>query len=148
MLIALGLDDVAYCLVVDEDVFLLEVLNMVLGLCDDVDDVGDPVVALAGNGLDGDEALGAVGGDFEESVDGHVHDAGEGLVHELEELPADGHEEAEVLVHELGELADQVPRLSTVHDVGGDGGLGLLALLFLHEVEQVLQTADEEGLLL
>lgn len=109
MLIALGLDDVAYCLVVDEDVLLLEVLNVVLGLCDDVDDVGDPVVARAGDGLDGDEALGAVGGDFEQSVDGHVHDAGEALVHELEEFLADGDEEAEVLVHELGELADEVP---------------------------------------
>jgi len=130
-----GDDDVAESFIEDEDVFGVEIGDVGLNIGDDVDDEGDSVIRLyILPTLHGDEAVVAASGDFEEGVDGHVHDAGEGLVHELEELPADGHEEAEVLVHELGELADQVPRLSSVHDVGGDGGLGLLALLLLDEV--------------
>lgn len=91
--------------------------------------------------LDDDELAPASLGNLDKGIAGHVLDALVELVHKLKELIDDGHEEAPVCPQEARVLADDV------HDVGGDDRLVVLAALHLDEVEEILDHAHKETLL-
>ena len=86
--------------------------------------------------LDLNELPATLLGDLDERVARHVLDALVGLVHELEQLVDDGLEEAPMSTQKTGVLADNV------HNVGGDDGLVVLALLLLAKAEKILDHGD------
>ena len=83
---------------------------MTLNVGQYIDNIGYPVIVGSDTRvLNGHKRGVTVRSYLKKCVDRHILDPWEGLVHELKQFLAYGHQEAKILMHELRKLSDNIP---------------------------------------